>query len=123
MKTTHTPASPAAQPAPAFVIPAEVHSDDHAAEAAFDAAPWFAQASETEIADLAACEWRGDYPADEVAIWTAENTENDEINAVFAYIAIRRKVESIGFECSVDEDAARAWLAANRPALALPPSE
>ena len=102
-----------------FTIPAEAHSDDRAIEAAFDALPWFSQASDQAILDLAACEWRGDYPADDVAIWTAEDdSENEGLTALFAYLPVVRKVRDVGFECSVESGPALAWLKANRPALA-----
>jgi hypothetical protein len=97
-----------------FSIPAEVHSDDHAAEASFDAAPWFRQASDQDIKDLIECGFRGDYPADEVAQWEANVTANEEVIEVFTYVCTRRNVADIGFECSVDEDAAFNWLRANR---------
>lgn len=101
-----------------FTIPAEVHSDDYVAESSFDAAPWFAQATDKQIRDLAACGWGGNYPADSVAEWFHDLKQSPEVSAVFDYIHLRRRVETIGFECHVDEEAALAWLAAKRPELA-----
>lgn len=45
-----------------FKIKAEVHTDDHIYEVNFDAEPWFAQASDKEILEVAECGWGGDYP-------------------------------------------------------------
>lgn len=98
---------------PGFTIPAEVHSDDYAAQAHFDALPWFMTAKNEEIAALAAIEWRGDYAADDVS----QNLpgENPEVEAVFGYVCTARRVRDIGHETSVDGAAALAWLKVNRP--------
>lgn len=96
-----------------FTIPAEVHSDDYAAQAHFDALPWFEQASTEQIAALAAIEWRGDYAAD--AVSQDLPGENPEIEAVFSYVCTARRVRDIGHETSVDSAAALAWIKANRP--------
>ena len=42
------------------MIRAEVHSDDYAATAKFDAAPWFEQATDEAIEQLAKCDYGGD---------------------------------------------------------------
>ncbi len=108
---------------PSFIIPAEVHSDDFAAQAHFDAAPWFSQASKEDILALAACGWRGDYPADEVALYFNDR-HNEAVMAVLSHVDnVRENVNcEMGFECSIDETAVRAWLAVNRPSLILPES-
>lgn len=99
---------------PAHLIPALVWTDDHGAKAAFDAAPWFAQASAAEIKDLAECGWRGDYPADAVAEWLRDATP--AINGVLEHAEEQTEAgEECGFECAVNEDEARDWLAAHRP--------
>ena len=49
------------------MICAECHSDDHNVEVAFDATRWFEQATDKQIAELAAVGWGGEYPADAVA--------------------------------------------------------
>jgi len=41
------------------MIRAEAHSDDYKATAKFEATPWFAQASEESILQLARQEWGG----------------------------------------------------------------
>ncbi len=98
---------------PGLTIPAEVHSDDYAAQAHFDALPWFKTASNEEIAALAAIEWRGDYAAD--AVWQDLPGEAPEVRAVFDYVCTARRVRDIGHETSVDGAAALAWVKANRP--------
>lgn len=97
------------------MIKAECHSDDRAVEVAFDATPWFAQAEDGAILKLAACDWGGDYPADDVAMFMAGNVA--EIATMFLYIDARQKIEDCGFECHVDPDSAIHWITINRPAL------
>ena len=91
------------------MIRAEVHSDDYAATAKFDAAPWFEQATDEAIEQLAACDYGGDYAADAVAEWSAKLF--DAVADVFHYDELAR----CGFECHVNPDDAEAWIAANRP--------
>lgn len=96
-------------------IPAECHSDDHRVEIDFDAVDWFRQASAEEIADLADCEWGGDMPADEVARFFSGNVTG----RLFKYLdfdpVMSFSDDKVGFECHVDDEAAIAWLKANRP--------
>lgn len=101
-------------------IAAEVHSDDRVFEAHFDAAPWFATASDEEIEALALCGWGGDYAADEVALAMEEyNTDVERVLEYVHAIADRRdKKDVCGFECYVEAKDALAWLDTNRPALA-----
>ena len=94
------------------MIRAEVHSDDYAATARFDATKWFEQATDNEIEQLARCDYGGDYAADAVAEWSAKLL--DDVAAVFAYDELARCV----FECHVNEDDAEAWIATNRQHLA-----
>jgi hypothetical protein len=99
-------------------IGAEVHSDDYHATADFDATPWFEQATDRQISDLADAGWRGDYPADVIAEWIHESSLDAGVDAVFDYIATADLPKDYsGFEVSVDEDQARRWVAINRPEL------
>jgi hypothetical protein len=100
-----------------MTIPAECHSDDYIIEAQFDAEPWFLQASDEEITQLARCEWRGDYPADAVAMFMAD--KSDLVGDVFKYVElVAHRKNSPGFECSVDPQAALNWIREHRPHLA-----
>lgn len=94
------------------IIRAEVHSDDFARTADFDATPWFLEASKGAIVELAECGWRGDYPADRVAQFIAR--QNPEVEKVLDYATLQSEM---GFECSVNEADARAWLKENRKAV------
>ena len=91
-----------------MIIPAEVHDDDRRFEISFDALPWFLQASDQEILDLAAIDWGGEMESDEVAIFMAER--DDEIEDMFKYM-------NRGFECHVDAEAARRWIKRSNPEL------
>jgi hypothetical protein len=100
------------------VIKADCHSDDRIYEAKFDAVKWFEQAKPEEILALANCDWGGDYPADEVALFMAEH--NEDIEAMFTYIdKVANTRRACGFECHVNEEDARKWLTANRPEIVL----
>ena len=91
-------------------VPAEVHSDDHRLNARFNAADFLESATDKELLALAGCGWRNDYPADAVAQHFAAS--HSEIALVLNYVCATR---NMGFECSVDQTAALAWLAAYRP--------
>lgn len=97
-------------------VQAEVHDDAFINTFDFDAAPWFAQASDEAILALHAIGWRGDDAADAVAQFAAK-----DIFEVDAIISICRGSQgtraALGFECVVDEDSAMAWLKAHRPGL------
>ncbi len=101
------------------MIQAEAHSDDRNVEVSFDATDFFAKASDKDILDLARCGWRGDYPADEVALRTADTHQN--LAFMFKYLeAIANdpaKKDCHGFECSVNEADACAWVRENRQHL------
>jgi hypothetical protein len=90
------------------MIRAECHSDDFCVEVDFDATQWFEQASDDEIKALRDCDWGGDYPADEVAMFMAEHSQ--EVEDMFKYITLRHKLEHIGFECHVNPEDAERWL-------------
>ena len=98
-------------------VRAECHSDDRVFEVEFDAAPWFNQASDQEIFDLAECGWGGDYPSDAVAMDMAKHL--DSIAALFVYLDNHNRSprKHIGFECHVEREDAMNWLRANRPSL------
>jgi hypothetical protein len=99
-------------------ISAEAHSDDRVFEVDFDATPWFATATDEQITELAACGWANDYPADAVVndlIDHGIGETTDDLTHMMAYVT-RKK--DMGFECSVEEDEAMAWLDANKPELA-----
>lgn len=97
-------------------IPASAWTDSHVIEVDFDASYWFAQAAEGEIRNLATCGWRGDYPADNVAHYESEH--NLQVSKIFDYIElVSTSYKSMGFECSVDTEAAMAWLKIHKPEL------
>jgi hypothetical protein len=96
-------------------VGAECHSDDHAVEVSFDAIPFLKQAKSKNIIALAKCGWSGDYPADEVAIYMAG--QNKDIADMFKYIEIRNRISDIGFECTMNEEDAMAWLKKNKPVI------
>jgi hypothetical protein len=97
-------------------VPAETHSDDRVFEVAFDAMPWFTQASDEAIVKLANCGFGGDYPADEVSMFMAGI--NEEIDQMHKYVCrVQETHRDCGFECHIDRDAAMAWITKHRPAL------
>lgn len=102
-----------------MTIRSEVHTDDYAVEAKFDAEPYFEAASDEDLLELARCDWGGDYPADAVAQFMAEKVER--VERVFVYLSFNptNYGEPVGFECHVDSEDATRWIAENRPALAL----
>ena len=93
-------------------IRAEVHSDDLVFEVAFDAEPWFVQATDDDILDLADIGWGGNYPADAVAHFFEDSIH--EIGDLMGYC---QRKDGVGFECHVNEEDALKWLAASRPEL------
>jgi hypothetical protein len=99
-------------------VRAEVHTDDHRMEVDFDASPWFVQATNEDIAALAKIDWGGDYAADAVALFM--EARHTGVEDLFAYLAKRPtmgKDDPVGFECHVNADDARQWLATHRPEL------
>lgn len=99
-------------------VTAEVHSDDHAIRAVFDAAPILAQCSDRDIEALAAIDWGGDQEADDIA--REARTSTPDVEAVFAYLATEPHMggQRVGFECHLDMAEAEAWARAEHPALA-----
>ena len=99
---------------PYMEVEARVKTDDGAYEAIFNAIPYLRQASWKDLQKLAACNFGGDYPADEVAWWVASEGGDDEV----AHVMRRIQKDSLGFEVHINEDEARAWLDAVRPGWA-----
>lgn len=96
-------------------INAECHSDDRIVECKFDAAPWFAKATDAQIIALAKCGWGGDYPADDVALWMQD--QDAEIVRMFDHINNMQRSgmkDAPGFECHVDPGEALQWLRQHR---------
>lgn len=93
-------------------IKAECYSDDRVFEVRFDALPFFQQASDEAILELARCGWGGDRPADEVAYFMEDL--HPEIKDMLAY---SWRKGHVGFEVHVDPTFAASWLKQNRPAL------
>lgn len=101
------------------MIEATAYSDDRLYEVDFDATPWFDSADGNAILRLAACGWRGDYPADQVVYDTIDygiGEASDKLKEMMGYVA-RKK--DMGFECEVDKQQALDWLQSNRPRLAI----
>jgi hypothetical protein len=92
-------------------IRAECHTDNYAYAEKFDAEPFFRSASPEEIIALAACEWGGDYPADQVAWFFDAKPGYENITGLFEYIENTKS----GFECHVFYPDAMSWLSKNRP--------
>jgi hypothetical protein len=103
-----------------FEVPAEAWSDDRSHDVHFDAAPYLRQADETSIVSLYDCDFRGDYPADHVAEWSAG--QEPELKALLDFVHPDPPPptflgSSIGWECAVDRDAALAFIRAERPEI------
>lgn len=97
-------------------VSAEVHNDSHSTQVKFDAAAWFAQADEAKIIALHGIGWTGDSASDAVAQFFEDR--NEDIADLFNFCrATQLTREPQGFECSVDEDDAMAWLKQHRPGL------
>lgn len=97
------------------MIRAETHSDDRAVEVTFDAEPWFKTATAEDIAAVIADGFCGGWGCDRIAHDLADTTP--AIAEMFTYISIRNRIDKIGFEVTVNEDDAKAWLAAHRPLI------
>lgn len=97
------------------MIRAEVHDDDFKISSMFDATPWFEQASNQEILELAQINWRGGIAADCVAEFFegrnvgAPHTVDDVFNMI--------SVLDIGYEVSIEPCDAMSWVKKNRPHL------
>lgn len=99
------------------MISAKVHTDDRVFEISFDAEPWFAQATEQDIFDLASCGWGDDYPSDDIAMWFADSIS--DIDEMFSYIErVDGTVRKTGFECYINVGDVMKWLDVNNYDLA-----
>jgi hypothetical protein len=92
-------------------ISAKVYSDDQKAEAYFNAALWFDQASDEEIIELAEIGWGGDQAADDVAYFMEDH--NESLSVFFEH----DKAAQVGFEVKIHEAEAVMWLEEHRPHL------
>ena len=101
-------------------VEATIAIDDDCFEK-FDAAPYFMDALingklEKVVLDLIEIGWRGDYQADEVAMFF-ESSESgvgyDNVIAVFAYLRIKQK----GFEVEISSSSLKDWLLQNHPSV------
>jgi hypothetical protein len=90
-------------------VMATVQDDDDGSFLDFDVVLYLAQASKKELVALRDCGWSGDYPADEVAWFCTKFNEDLE--------RFMDDVEKTGtgFEVSINEERAEAWLTENRP--------
>jgi hypothetical protein len=96
---------------PASSVRSEIHTDGYEYETQFDAEPWFRQASDQQIREIRDIDWRGDYPADDVAWWM--RNKDPEVDLVL--IAVED--EGLGFEVAIDPADAERWVRHHRPHL------
>ncbi|MGG6263161.1 hypothetical protein ACQ4M3_07765 [Leptolyngbya sp. AN03gr2] len=105
-----------------LTIKAECRTDDYGQSVEFDAAQWFEQASDKAILALDRCSWGDDYCPDVDQVATFFKERNPQIKGLFDYLAninkSGRKTKKIGFEVSIDPDAACNWIKKHRPHLA-----
>jgi hypothetical protein len=88
-------------------IKACITGDGSTVEVEFDAVPWFEQASDEEIEELAEIGWGGNYEADVVAEFVADTVPS-----------VRKVIDKgAGFEVHVDVAQALRWLAEHRASL------
>jgi hypothetical protein len=97
------------------MIETEIHDDERRTQSTFDSTPWFEQASDDEIVALAKIGWGGDTEADQVGLFF----EDDEIGTPCTVPSVFRTsmVLDVGYEVSINEEHARAWVQTNRPHL------
>jgi hypothetical protein len=79
---------------------------------AFDAVPWFAQATEYDLKSLASEGWTWNR-SDSAAAVVAAAMHDDRLAAVLS--AMAKSDRDIPFVCHVDEANAKAWLRRYRP--------
>lgn len=96
-------------------VSARAWSDDRTVESAFNAAAWFAQASDEAILELQEIGWSGDSASDDVAEYMS--ARDPEVRAVFTFLSGLPRTVSMGFECRVDEASALEWLRVHRAGL------
>jgi len=95
------------------MIRAEAYTDDrYVVVDEFDAEPWFEQATDTDFEELLGAIWGWD-----VADYMAES--NEQLDDLFCYLRTVRELseDTCLFECWINEDDAKSWIAQNRPHL------
>ncbi len=74
-----------------------------------------ADASDEVLLELAAAGWTGCEEAESVAL-SAESAGNGDVGALLDYVrGAKDRIKPVGFECSVIESDAMAWLSRHRP--------
>jgi hypothetical protein len=98
-------------------IRAECHSDDRIYSAQFDALPWFQQATDGDILNLAEEGWGDGYAADEVGMFITDTVA--DVQKMFDYLEHYNQpgVRHIGWVCTVNKDDVLQWLESHRPQL------
>jgi hypothetical protein len=98
-------------------VHAECHSDDRIYSAEFNAVPWFEQADDGEILELAEDDWGDSYAADRVGMFMADSVPN--VQKIFDYPEhySQAQMKHIGWVCTVNKEHALKWLKAHRPLL------
>ena len=87
------------------MIKATISADETNWSYDFDAQPWFEQATESEIEELAESDWMGSYEADNVAYWFELQPGKDG-EGVKRILEIAQE----GFLVIIDAADAEAWL-------------
>lgn len=107
---------------PRWEVTARVASDDGVESIRFDATPWFEVATDDDLLELAARDWRDCPQADAAALYVYDANPKSPPGRVFRYLRkynpMRRDGSIVGFEVRVQAKAATAWVVANRPHLA-----
>lgn len=97
-------------------IPGEVRSDDREFVAAFNAAEYFAAASDEKLAAMSRADFKPGSVMDEVAYWF--ETRSPSVRRVLSYVSFcTQEGREMGFEVVIEPQAARRWLEIHRPAL------
>lgn len=107
---------------PRIRVRAEVYDETGLKKVEFDAAAWFAQASDDDIIKLRNMGWANDWTSDRIAEYFADS--NEDIADLLNFCRTNHRTyepqgfeSSQGFGCSIDEDSAMAWLKQHRPVL------
>lgn len=118
-RDTSKEAEDASRLASHVVVHAKAHTDDYVHEVEFDAAPWFAKATDNDILILADEGFEFDTKSDEVALFCKER--DPKLKTMFDYLDTIRDVPSKkdvnGFGCVVDQIQALSWVEKHRPHL------
>lgn len=95
-------------------IQAYIHANDYFFDASFDATPWFEQASDEAIIELAEGGWTGS-----VAEKVARFVEDESVEVVIDY-CLRKEAQGrpVGFGVEIHPGTALEWLRLHRPHLA-----